>query len=142
VAGDDVSRRTWVPSALIDQMSFVSSESTIRPSKDPMSIRGPEADGEATEGAGVGDEAAGERDPFGSSELGEPEHAVKMTSAPARAILHMPHLRSRGPAGSGLSDGALMPPGRVEFVAGALLHSVSVVPASVVFVTKAILRRV
>jgi len=47
LAGDDVSRRTWVPSALIDQMSFVSSESTIRPSRDPMSIRGPEVGGDA-----------------------------------------------------------------------------------------------
>jgi len=66
-----------------------------------MPIRGPEADGEATDGADVGDEATGERDPFAFSEPGEPEHAVKMTSAPARTILHMPHLRSQGPAGSG-----------------------------------------
>jgi hypothetical protein len=47
MAGDEVSRRTWVASALIDQMSFVSSESTIRPSRDPMPIRGPEVEGDA-----------------------------------------------------------------------------------------------
>jgi len=47
MAGDDVSRRTRVVSALTDQMSFVSSETTIRPSRDPMSIRGPEAEEDA-----------------------------------------------------------------------------------------------
>jgi hypothetical protein len=47
MAGDDVSRRTWVASALIDQMSFVSPETTIRPSRDPMSIRGPEVEADA-----------------------------------------------------------------------------------------------
>jgi len=89
MTGDDVSRRTWVPSALIDQMSFVSSESTIRPARDPMPIRGPEADGEATGCAAVGG-AAGGRDPFASPEGGGLEHAARMTSAKAGAILPMP----------------------------------------------------
>ena len=38
MTGDDVSRRTWVPSALIDQISFVSSEKTTLPFRDRMSI--------------------------------------------------------------------------------------------------------
>src|SRR6266536_6499450 len=100
MAGADVSRRTWVPSAFIDQMSFVSSESTIRPSRDPMSIRGPEADGEATGCVAVG-EAAGERDPFASPAGRGLEHAAMMTSAKAGTILRMPLLRSLSPGGSG-----------------------------------------
>jgi hypothetical protein len=47
MAGDEVSRRTWVASALIDQMSFVSSENTIRPSSDLTSIRGPKVEADA-----------------------------------------------------------------------------------------------
>src|SRR5215470_2021922 len=75
MAGEDVSRRTWVPSALIDQMSFVPSESTIRPFKDPMSIRGPAVDAEETDRGAVEEAAAG-RDPFASPAGGGLEHAA------------------------------------------------------------------
>lgn len=47
MAGDEVSRRTWVASALIDQMPLVSPESTTRPCRDPMPIGGPEVEGDA-----------------------------------------------------------------------------------------------
>src|SRR5919198_2043006 len=43
MTADDVSRRTCVPSAHIHQMSFVSSENTILPVSDLMSIGADEA---------------------------------------------------------------------------------------------------
>jgi hypothetical protein len=39
-------RRTWVPSALIDQMSFASAENTILPVRDRMAIGADEGRGE------------------------------------------------------------------------------------------------
>jgi hypothetical protein len=38
-------RRTWVPSALIDQMSFASAENTILPVRDRMAIGADEGPG-------------------------------------------------------------------------------------------------
>src|SRR6266498_6048662 len=62
IAGAEVSRRTPVPLALIDQMSFVSSENTSVPCSDRMEIRGPDADGETIGCVAVGRLAAGEPD--------------------------------------------------------------------------------